>query len=138
MLRGAKDLALRPEDIMSLGNEARGQSQDISDGGQRIQFLKGDGIRVLVEDDNVAMMDEEGTRRGEVARVNVGKGIIKELIALEGIHAKWRDLEDERDASRKEAAGGGNPRCRSIIFRSIGRHRKSVVSKELNKEPSKR
>ncbi len=45
------------------GNEARGQRRYISDSGQRIQFLKGDGIRALVEDDDVAMMNEEGTHR---------------------------------------------------------------------------
>jgi hypothetical protein len=62
-LKGAKDLTLRPEDIMFHGNEARGQRRYISDSGQRIQFLKGDGIRALVEDDDVAMMNEEGTHR---------------------------------------------------------------------------
>ncbi len=140
-LRGTKDLALRPEDIMSHGNEARGQSQDVSDGGQRIQFLKGDGIRAHVEDNNVAMMNEEGTRRGEVAGVDVGEGIVKELVALGGLCVEWRDLEDERNASWKGATGGGNPgnpRRRLIIFRSVGRHREAVVSKGLNKEPSKR
>jgi hypothetical protein len=140
LLRGAKDLALRPEDIMSRGDEARGQSQNISDGGQRIQFLKGSGIRALMEDDNVAMMNEECTRRGKVAGVDVGKGIVKELVALGGLHVEWRDLEDERNASRKGAVGGGNPGNpprHSIIFRSIGRHREMVVSKGLNKEPSK-
>jgi hypothetical protein len=62
-----------------------------------------------VEDNNVAMMNEEGTRHGEVAGVHVGKGIIKELVVLGGLRIEWRDLEDERDASRKEVAGGGNP-----------------------------
>ncbi len=126
---------------MSRGDEARGQSRDISDGGQRIQFLKGDGIRALVEDNDVAMMNEEGTRRGKIARVNVGEGIVKELVTLGGLRVKWRDLEDERNASRKGAAGGGNPgnpRCRSIIFRSVGRHCETVVSEGLNKELSKR
>jgi hypothetical protein len=85
LLRGAKELALRLEDIMSLGNEARGQSQDISNGGQRIQFLKGDGIKALVEDNDVAMMNEEGTRCGKVAVVNVGEGIVKELVSLRGL-----------------------------------------------------
>jgi hypothetical protein len=93
------------------------------------------------EDDDVAMMNEEGTRRGEVAGVDVGEGIVKELAALGGLRVEWRDLEDERNASRKGAAGGGNPgnpRRRSIIFRSVGRHRETVVSEGLNKEPSKR
>jgi hypothetical protein len=94
---------------MSHGNEARGQSRDISDGGQRIQFLKGNGIRALVEDDNVAMMNEEGMPHGKVTGVDVGKGIVKELVVLGGLHIEWRDLEDERNASRKGAAGGGNP-----------------------------
>jgi hypothetical protein len=140
-LRGAKDLALGPKDIISHGNEARGQSRDIYDGGQRIQFLKRDGIRALVEDNNVAMMNEEGTHRGKVARVDVGEGIVKELLVLGGLCVEWRDLEEERNASQKGAAGGGspgNPRRRSIIFRSIGRHREMVVSEGLIKEPSKR
>ncbi len=131
-MRGAKNLALRPEDIMSHGDEARGQSQDISNGGQRIQFLKGDGIRALVEDDNVAMMNEEGTRRGKVAGVDVGEGIVKELVALGGLRVKWRDLEDKRNASRKGAAGRRNPgypRPRSIIFRSVVRHREMVITR---------
>ncbi len=140
MLRGVKDLVLRPEDIMSRGDEARGHSQDVSDGGQRIRFLKGDGIRALVEDNNVAMMNEEGMLCGKVTGVDVGKGIVKELVTLGGLRAEWRDLEDKRNASRKGAAGGrnpGNPHCRLIIFRSIGRHRETVVSEGLNKEPSK-
>ncbi len=91
-----------------------------------------------MEDDNVAMMNEEDPRCGEVAGVDVGQGMVKELIALGGLRVEWRDLEDERDASRKGAAGRGNPRRRSITVRSVGRHHELVVSKGLNEEPSRR
>ena len=84
-MRGVKDLILRLDNIMTLINEARGQSQEISDGGQRKQIFKGNGIRALVKDNNVVMTNEEGTLYGEVNGVNVGKGIVKELIFLVGI-----------------------------------------------------
>ncbi len=77
MIGEAKGVALRFKKLMSLGNEAIGKSGDITDGGLWKQFLKGNGIRALVEDDNVPMMNEEGTCRSEITRFDVGEGIVE-------------------------------------------------------------
>jgi hypothetical protein len=116
----AKDVMLRFEKLVSLGDEAIGKSRDITNGGLWKQFLKGKGIGALVEDDNVPMMNEEGTCRSEMAGFDVGKGIVEELILLGRLGIEWRDLEDKGDSRWKGAAGGGNPRRRLLIFRSIG------------------
>jgi hypothetical protein len=105
---------------MSLGDEAIGKSRDITDGCLWKQFLKGYGIGALVEDDNVPMMNEEGTCRGKIAGFDNGKSIVEELVLLRQLGIEWRDLEDERDSGWKRVAGRGNPRRRSLIFRSIG------------------
>jgi hypothetical protein len=42
----------------------------------------------------MAIVDEEGTCRRKITRVNAGKGVVKEFI-LAGGTVKWRNLEDQ-------------------------------------------
>ncbi len=72
-----------------------------------------------MEDDDVAMMDEEGMSHRKIAGFNVSKGIIEELVLLTRRSIEWGDLEDEWDSWQKRATGGGNPRRRCLILRSI-------------------
>jgi hypothetical protein len=115
----AMGVVLRFEKLMFLDNEAIGKSGDITNGGLWKQFLKGNGIGTLVEDNYVLMMNEEDTCCGEIPGFDVSEGVVEKLILLGRLSIKWRDLEDERDSRRKGAADGGNPRRRLLIFRSI-------------------
>ncbi len=121
---------------MSLGEEVIRKRGDIPDVGQGKQFLKGRGIGALVEEDDVAMMDEEGKCRRKIAGFDISEGILEELVLLPRRPIEWGDLEDEGDSWWKRATGGGNPRHCSLILRSI-RHCEPDVSKGLTGGPSK-
>ena len=56
--------------------------------------MEGHGVRAVVEDDDMAKVDEEGACRRKITRVNAGKGVIKEFILAGGI-VEWRNLEDQ-------------------------------------------
>jgi hypothetical protein len=115
-----KNLVLSLKEIMSLGKKAVGKRGDsIPDVGQGKQFLEGRGIRALLKDDDVAMMDEEGMCHRKIAGFDVSKSIIEELVLLPRRPIEWGDLEDEGDSWRKRAMGRGNPRRCSLILRSI-------------------
>ncbi len=121
---------------MSLGDEAIKKHRDIPNVGQGKQFLKGKGIGALVENNNMDMMDKEGTCCRKIARFNVSKGIIEELVLLPRRPIKWGDLEDEGDSWWKRAMGRGNLcRC-SLIHRSI-QHCEPDLNTGLNRGPSK-
>ncbi len=56
--------------------------------------MEGHGVRAIVEDDDMAIVDEEGACRRKITRDNAGEGVIKEFI-LAGAIDKWRNLEDQ-------------------------------------------
>jgi hypothetical protein len=60
----------------------------------REQFLKGDRIGAVVEDDHVPMVDEEGTGCRKIAELGVRKRIIEELVLTLGRGVKRGDLEN--------------------------------------------
>jgi hypothetical protein len=47
-----------------------------------------------MEDDDMAIVDEEGACRRKITRFNAGEGVIKEFI-LAGAIVEWRNLEDQ-------------------------------------------
>ena len=97
-----KDVALIHKKAMSFGNKALGKQENIPDVGQGILLLKGSGIGTVVVDNDVAMIDEERTCRHKIARLNVRKGVVEELVRVRQ-PIKGGNLEDERDA-----VGGGH------------------------------
>jgi hypothetical protein len=83
-----------------------------------------------MEDDDMAIVDEEGTCRRKITRVKAGEGVVEELIRAGGI-VKWRNLEDQWKETTMGRPGGvagrgGNTRR----FRRVGgverRHRVSI------------
>ncbi len=72
-----------------------------------------------MEDDDMAIGDEEGTCRRKITRVNAGKGVVKEFILAGGI-VKWRNLEDQRNETTMgrpggvAGRGGKTRRCRLV------------------------
>ena len=78
--RGAMEVTLRRQSFVALGKQAWRERQNISDGGHRKHRLEGHGIGALVEDNDVAVTDNEGPRRCKIAELEVGKWIIEELI----------------------------------------------------------
>ena len=103
---------------MTLGNEAQQVHQNIPTVGHWKQFLEGNGIRALMKDNNVAVMDKECPRCCKIAELEVIELIIEKLLQLGGFDIKQGHLEDKRDAFR--AGGGGKPLYRALIFRSVG------------------
>ena len=43
-------------------------------------MLKGDGVRTFMEDDDMAMVKEEGSGGGEIARLEIREWVIVELV----------------------------------------------------------
>ena len=78
--RGAMEGVLRGQKFLALSEQALRERQNISNGGRLKHLLEGDGIGALVEDNNVAVTDEEGPRRCKIADFDVGKWIKEELI----------------------------------------------------------
>ena len=83
-----------------------------------------------MEDDDMAIVDEEGTCRRKITRVNTGEGVIKEFIRAGGI-VKWRNLEDQGNETTMGRPGGvagrgGNTRLRRLVGGVDRRHRVSI------------
>ena len=83
---------LSRQNTMTLGKKARGKRGDVANCRRGVEGLEGHGVRAIVEDDDMAIVDEEGACRRKITRVNAGEGVIKEFI-LAGV--KWRNLEDQ-------------------------------------------
>ena len=79
---------------MTLGKKARGKRRDVANCRRWVEGLEGHGVRAIVEDDDMAIVDEEGACRRKITRVNAGEGVIKEFI-LAGAIVEWRNLEDQ-------------------------------------------
>ncbi len=56
--------------------------------------MEGHGVSAIVEDNDVAIVDEEGACRRKITRVNAGEGVIKEFIRA-GAIVEWSNLEDQ-------------------------------------------
>ena len=79
---------------MTLGKKARGKRRDVANCRRWVEGLEGHGVRAIVEDDDMAIVDEEGACRRKITRFNAGEGVIKEFI-LAGAIVEWRNLEDQ-------------------------------------------
>jgi hypothetical protein len=121
--RAKKGCALGFEEAISFGNESLGKQGNVGSCSQRIQILEGHGIGTIVEDNDVAVVDKERTGRRKIARLDIHKRVVEELIGVRPPMEGW-DLEDERDSLRKRLMVKGNPRRRHLVFRSIW-HRRS-------------
>jgi hypothetical protein len=82
-----------------------------------------------MEDDDMAIGDEEGTCCRKITRVDAGEGVVKELI-LAGRIAKWRNLEDQGNETTMGRPGGvagrgGNTRLCRLVGGVDRRHRGS-------------
>jgi len=97
---GAKKVLLSRQNTMTLGKKARGKQSDVANCCRGVECLEGHGVRKIMEDDNMAIVDEEGTCRRKITRVNAGEGVIKEFIRAGGI-VKWRNLEDQGNETTK-------------------------------------
>jgi hypothetical protein len=68
------------KEAMSFGNESLGKQGNVGNCSQRIQILEGHGDGTIVEDDSVAMVDEECTGHLKIARLDICKRVVEELI----------------------------------------------------------
>ena len=91
-----------------------------------------------MEDDDVAIVEEEGPCRGKIAGVEVRERVIIEFILFRRLSVNRGDLEDIRDVTVGRAAAGQGGHGGTFVFRSVGRHRRRVVSEEQNEGPRKR
>ena len=91
-----------------------------------------------MEDDDVAMVKEEGPRRGKIAGFEVRERVIIKFILVQRHSVNRGDLEDVRDGSVGMAAAGRGGHGGTVVFRSFRRHRRRVVSEEQNEGPRKR
>ena len=80
--------------MMTLGKKARGKRRDVANRRRWVDGLEGHGVRAIVEDDDMAIVDEEGACHRKITRFNAGEGVIKEFILARGI-VEWRNLEDQ-------------------------------------------
>ena len=65
---------------MTFRNKGCREGRNVSNLGLGKQLLKGDGVRTFIEDDDMAMMKEEGSGGGEVARLEIRERVIVELV----------------------------------------------------------
>ncbi len=65
---------------MLFGDESLGKQGNVSNCNQRIQILEGNGVGTFVEDDGVAVVDEERTGCHEIAGLDIHERVVEELI----------------------------------------------------------
>jgi hypothetical protein len=80
------------ENLMAFSDEGVRKGRNVLDGRLRKQFLKGNGVRTVVEDDNVAMVNEEGPGSGEVTKLQVCEGVIIKFILSRRLSVNRGDL----------------------------------------------
>jgi hypothetical protein len=120
--RGAKKCTLLGlEDVMALSMETLGKRRDVANVCWGIEFLKCHGIRAVVVDDDVTVMDEESTCSGKIAWLQGGIGVVEKFVQVGG-SGKGGNLEEERDALGRDGGGavvGKSYCCRCFVIRSI-------------------
>jgi hypothetical protein len=80
--RAKKGRGLGLEETMYFGNESIGKQGNVGNCSQRIQIFEGNGIGTIVENDGVAMLDEERTGCNKIARLDIRKRIVEEIIRV--------------------------------------------------------
>jgi len=120
---------LSRQNVMTLGKKARGKQSDVATCRRGVERLEGNGVRTIMVDDNMAIVDEEGMCRRKITRVDAGKGVVKEFIRAGGI-LKRRNLEDQgkettKGRHRGVAGRGGNTRLHRLFDGVNRQHRGS-------------
>ncbi len=71
---------LNLKDKVAFVDEEVRKGGDISNQGQRIYSLESHGIRAVVEDDRMPLMDEELSGRGKITGLNVAKSVVVKFV----------------------------------------------------------
>jgi hypothetical protein len=70
------------EEAMFFGDESLRKQGNVGNCSQRIQILEGHGIGTIVGDNGVAVVDKECTGCGKIARLDIHKRVVEELIRV--------------------------------------------------------
>ncbi len=82
--RRLKGQTLSGQNVTALGNEAIRKGREVADACRGKESLEGQHVGAFVEDDGVAVVDEEGTGRRKIAQVHVSEGVVEKLIGVGG------------------------------------------------------